>query len=177
LKNGAIVVMHHLTKPGESLQVEQSSLLNSPGVYLSRVRGSGRVLDFAQGRFAIAEEQIGQQTYFVVNGINRSTSPVPLILQFNQDTLLFEPHENSNFRFESVFSTRPKARELYLALPDEFTWSEAERITDSKTGRPFVKDTIAKTIDICKAEGFLQHNKDTKRYRKQLPKQGLTGRT
>jgi hypothetical protein len=168
LRNGAIVIMHHLTKPGEALPTEQNNLLNAPYVFLSRARGSGRVLDFAQGRFAISEEQVGKHTYFVVNGINRSTSPVPLILQFNQDTLLFEQHEDRNFRLESVFNNRPKGREVYLALPEEFTWSEAERIIDTKTGKPFVKDTLNKTLDICRAEGFLGHDPETKRYRKLL---------
>ena len=166
LQTGAIIVMHHLTKPGESLAVEQTTLLNSPSVFLSRVRGTGRVLDFAQGRFAIAEEKVREQTYFVVNGVNRSTSPIPLILQFNQDTLLFERHEDANFRFESVFANCPKRREVYMVLPDEFSWSEAVDIINPKSGKPFTKDTLSKTLTMCKTEGFLTQDPDSKRYRK-----------
>ncbi len=61
---------------------------------------------------------------------------MPLILQFNQETLSFEPHEDQSFRFERVFLSRPKGREIYLALPETpFTWTGAERIVDPKTGK------------------------------------------
>ncbi len=166
LRDGVIVVMHHLTKPGDNLPAEQGSLLSSPGVFLSRARGTGRVLDFAQGRFAIAEEQYGKQTYYVVHGINRSTAPVPLILQFNTETLLFEKHEDANLRFEQVFSTRAKGKEVYRAWPDMFTWSEAEKIINPRTGKPFNKDTINRTRQTCLSEGFLKHNPDTQQYQK-----------
>lgn len=173
LQSGAIVVMHHLTKPGETLPAEQCSLLNAPAMFLSRARGTGRVLDFAQGRFAISEEQLGQKTYYVVHGINRSTSPVPLILQFNSETLSFEPHEDQGFRFERVFVNRTKGREIFMALPEgPFSWTDAERLIDPKTNKPFVKDTLNKTLDICFAEGFIAHDPDTRRYSKIL-KNGL----
>ena len=70
----------------------------------------------------------------MVHGINRSVKPLPLILQFNQETLSFEQHEDPNLRFEKVFSTRPKGREIYLALPNQFTWSLAEKLIDPETG-------------------------------------------
>jgi hypothetical protein len=169
LQNGAIVVMHHLTKPGESLPSEKGcSLLIAPSVFLSRARGTGRVLDFAQGRFAISEERSGNEVYHVVHGINRSAAPVPLILQFNSETLCFEKHENQNLRFAQVFSTRPKGREIYQVWPDEFTWSEAEKQIDPKTGKPFIKDTINNTRQTCLSEGFIIQDPDTKRYRKVL---------
>lgn len=169
LKNGVIIVMHHLTKPGESLPDEhKSSLLTSPDLYLSRARGTGRVLDFAQARLAISEERAGNDTYYVLHGINRSTAPAPLILQFNPETLCFEKHENQQLRFEQVFSTRRKGREIYMAWPDVFTWSEAEEMIDPKTQKPFVKDTVNKTRLTCLSEGFIIQNPDTRQYHKVL---------
>ena len=169
LRNGVIIVMHHLTKPGESLPTDGgSSLLTSPDVFLSRARGSGRVLDFAQARLAISEERAGSETYYVLHGINRSTVPVPLILQFNTDTLCFEKHENQQLRFEQVFCTRRKGREIYEAWPDVFTWSEAEKLTNPRTGKPFNKDTTNKTRQTGLDEGFLRYNCDTKQYHKIL---------
>lgn len=44
LQNGAIIVMHHLTKPGESLPTEQCNLLNAPALFLSRARGMAESL-------------------------------------------------------------------------------------------------------------------------------------
>lgn len=165
LKNGAIIVMHHLTKPGESLPDEQrGSLLTSPDIFLSRARGTGRVLDFAQARLAISEERAGNVTYHVLHGINRSAAPVPLILQFNPETLSFEKHENQTFRFEQVFLTRRKGREIFVAWPDVFTWSDAEKMVDPKTGKPFTKDTVNKTRLICLNEGFIDYKPDTKQY-------------
>jgi len=160
--------MHHLTKPGESLPEAGSSLLTSPDVFLSRARGSGRVLDFAQARLAISEERAGGETYYVVHGINRSAAPVPLILQFNPETLCFEKHENQQLRFEQVFFTRRKGREIYEQWPDVFTWSDAEKLIDSKTGKAFNKDTVNKTRQTCLNEGFITYNADTKQYHKIL---------
>jgi hypothetical protein len=175
LKNGVIVVMHHLTKPGENMPTEGSSLLTSPDVFLSRARGTGRVLDFAQSRLAISEERAGNETYYVFHGINRSTAPVPLILQFNSETLCFEKHENQQLRFEQVFSTRRRGREIYEAWPNAFTWSEAEKMIDPKTGKPFNKDTVNKTRLTCLSEGFIIQNPDTRQYHKVLrPEQQRT---
>jgi AAA domain len=168
LRNGVIIVMHHLTKPGEGLPTEGSSLLTSPDIFLSRARGTGRVLDFAQARLAISEERAGNETYYVLHGINRSTVPVPLILQFNSETLCFEKHENQQLRFEQVFSTRRKGREIYEAWPNVFTWSEAEQMIDPKTGKPFIKDTVNKTRLTCLSEGFIDYNPDTRQYHKVL---------
>jgi hypothetical protein len=169
LRNGVIIVMHHLTKPGENLPDEQrSSLLTSPDIFLSRARGTGRVLDFAQARLAISEERAGNETYFVLHGINRSTVPEPLIMQFNTDALCFEKHENQQLRFEQVFCSRRKGREIYEAWPDGFTWSEAEKLVDPKTGKPFNKDTVNKTRQTCLNEGFIGYSADTKQYYKIL---------
>ena len=169
LRNGVIIVMHHLTKPGESLPNEGgSSLLTSPDVFLSKARGTGRVLDFAQARLAISEERAGNETYYVFHGINRSTVPVPMIMQFNTDTLCFEKHENQQLRFEQVFCTRRKGREIFEAWPDGFTWSDAESLIDPKTRKPFNKDTVNKTRQTCLNEGFIGYSADTKQYHKIL---------
>lgn len=169
LRNGVIIVMHHLTKPGENLPTEGGgSLLTSPDLFLSRARGSGRVLDFAQARLAISEERAGNETYYVLHGINRSTAPVPLILQFNSETLCFEKHENQQLRFEQVFSTRRKGREVFEAWPNGFTWSDAEKLIDPKTGKAFNKDTVNKTRQVCVSEGFIGYSADTKQYYKIL---------
>lgn len=166
LQNGAIIVMHHLTKPGESLQTEQASLLTAPAVFLSRARGTGRVLDFAQARLAINEERVGNKIYFVVNGVNRSTKPTPLILQFNQETLSFEKHEDQDLRFNSVFASRPKGKEIYVAFPDVFTWTEAEKLVDPRNGKPYNKDTVNNTRRLALTEGFIVVDPQTKRYTK-----------
>lgn len=169
LRNGVIIIMHHLTKPGENLPTEGvCSLLTSPDLFLSRARGTGRVLDFAQARLAISEERAGNETYYVLHGINRSTVPEPLILQFNSDTLCFAKHENQKLRFEQVFCTRRKGREIFEAWPDGFTWSDAEKLIDPKTGKPFNKDTVNKTRLTCLREGFIGYTAETKQYHKLL---------
>jgi len=164
LLNGAIIVFHHLTKPGEQQGKEPISLLLSPYEYLSRARGTGRVLDFARTRLALAEEMVGGQKCHVVNGINRSAPVSPLILQFNPETLSFERHDNRKLRFNAVFGIRPKGMEIYQQLPEEFTFSDAEKVNDPKTGRPFNKGTLSDTLKIAVRNGFMTYS--AKLYRK-----------
>ena len=167
LRNGAVVVFHHLTKPGEREGASPVSLLTSPYEFLSRARGTGRLLDFARARLALAQETIGNTAgCYVVNGINRSLDLQPLILQFNQETLCFEGHDDQNLRFDAVFGTRPRAREIYLQLPEEFTWTQAEAIVDPKTNKPFNKGTLSEALKLGGKNGFLVQDAETRRYRK-----------
>jgi hypothetical protein len=167
LKNGAIMVFHHVTKPGERDGNSPAvSLLTSPYEFLSRARGTGRLLDFARARLALAEEMVAKKPCYVVNGINRSLAFVPLILQFNPDTLSFERHEDRNLRFEAVFGARPKGREIYKALPGEFLFTQAAEVRDPLTGRPFNKGTVSDTIKLSVFNGFMVQEPLTRIYKK-----------
>jgi hypothetical protein len=163
LQNGAIVVFHHLTKPGE--QSTSPSLLTSAYEFLSRARGTGRVLDFAKARLALAEEQVGNEVCHVVNGINRSAIVSPLILQFNPETLSFDRHEDMKLRFNAVFKNRLKGSNIYRLLPDEFTFSEAEKLSD-KTGKPLNKGTLSDTLKVAVQNDFIRHDPKTRIYKK-----------
>jgi len=167
LRNGAIVVLHHLTKPGEREGASPVSLLTSPYEFLSRAKGTGRLLDFARARLALAQETIGNTPgCYVLNGINRSLDLEASILQFNPETLSFERHEDQNLRFDAVFGRRPRATEICLQLPEEFTWSQAEAMQDPKTGKRFNKGTLSEALKLGGKNGFLIQDSETKRYRK-----------
>jgi len=164
LQNGAIIVFHHLTKPGEYQNT--ISLLTSPYEFLSRARGSGRVLDFAKSRLALTEEMVGDKMCHIVNGINRSATVSPLILQFNPETLSFERHEDTKFRFEAVFKARPRGKEIYRLLPEEFTFSEAEKLRDPNTGKSVNKGTLSDTLRVGVANDFIRQDPNTRIYKK-----------
>jgi hypothetical protein len=164
LQNGAIIVFHHLTKPGEYQNT--ISLLTSPYEYLSRARGSGRVLDFAKSRLALAEETVGDKICHIVNGINRSATVSPLILQFNPETLSFDRHEDTKFRFDAVFKARPRGREIYRLLPEEFTFTEAEKLCDPNTGKSVNKGTLSETLRVGVANDFIRQDPNTRIYKK-----------
>jgi hypothetical protein len=165
LKDGAIIVFHHLTKPGEQ-GTSPTSLLTSPYEYISRARGTGRVLDFARSRLALAEEMVGSTKCHVVNGINRSTTVSPLILQFNPETLSFERHEDTKFRFDAVFGTRPRGKEIYRQLPEEFKFSDVETLKNPNTGKLLNKGTLSETLRLAVANDFIRHDLNTKLYKK-----------
>lgn len=165
LQDGAIVIFHHLTKPGE--YQSSISLLTSPYEYLSRARGSGRVLDHAKSRLALAEEEIGGKKCHVLNGINRSGVVSPLILQFNPETLSFDRHEDTKLRFDAVFGNRSRGREIYMQLPeDEFRFTDAANLKDTNTGKPFNKGTLSETLRVAVANDFMTHDRRTGIYRK-----------
>jgi AAA domain len=163
LKDGAIVIFHHLTKPGE--YQGGISLLTSPYEYLSRARGSGRILDFARSRLALAEETIGEKKCYVLNGINRSGRVSPLILQFNSDTLSFERHNDTRLRFDAVFGDRPRGKEIYKLLADEFKFSDAEKLTGTD-GKKINKGTLSDTLRVAVENDFMRHNARTGVYTK-----------
>lgn len=164
LQNGAFIVFHHITKPGE--YSNSISLLTQPYEYLSRARGSGKVLDSAKSRLALAEETVGSKKCHVVNGINRSASVSPLILQFNSDTLSFDRHEDTKFRFDAVFATRPRGKEIYRLLSEEFTFSDAAKVSDPTTGKLLNKGTLSDTLKIAVENDFLRHDLKTGIYSK-----------
>lgn len=155
LRNGVIIVFHHLTKPSE--ESNDISLLTSPYEYLSRARGSGRVLDYAKNRLALAEETVGLKKCHVVNGINRSGAVSPLILQFNSETLSFERHPDTKIRFDAVFSKRSKGLEIYRLLPEKFTFNEAAELRDSN-GKKVNRGTLSETLKPAVANDFIRHS-------------------
>jgi hypothetical protein len=163
LRDGAIVIFHHLTKPSE--YQSSISLLTSPYEYLSRARGSGRILDFARSRLALAEETIGEKKCHVLNGVNRSAQISPLILQFNAETLSFERHKDTRLRFDAVFGNRPKGREIYKLLPDEFKFTEAENIKDPN-GKQINKGTLSETLKVAVENDLIRHNASSGIYTK-----------
>jgi hypothetical protein len=133
LKDGVILALHHLTKPGERVSQGSLSLLDSPREYLYRSRGSGRLLDLAEARLGLAIEATADEQFVVVNGVNRSAAPiVPVIMQLNNDTLCFEPHEDKRLVQDRVFQGHAKKLEVFNRLPDSFSFSEALQLAKNK---------------------------------------------
>jgi RecA-family ATPase len=162
LAQGVIVLLHHVTKPSDS---SAASLFTDPRGFLGRVRGTGRLVDFCESRLAMAEENIGGGTYKILHGIIRNAKSRPLVMNFNQETLSFEEHGNSGFRVQQVFANKPKKLEIYLSLPEEFTWTEAEALLgDVNAG------TLSETLGLAVSGGLLHPPDERKRYRKIVPR-------
>lgn len=163
LKDGVILLLHHFTKPGERSQ--NYSLLTTPREYLSLMRGSQRLLDFAECRLALAEVLIGEQTVHIINGINRTTVVQPMILQLGSETLSFDIHEDNKLRYNQAFIGKPRQKQLFEALPMEFTWSEAKEVP--LNGKRVSPDTLSAAIKTAKLNGFLSPvDPMTRKYRK-----------
>jgi hypothetical protein len=163
LCDGAIVIFHHLTKPGD--YQSSISLLTSPYEYLSRARGSGRVLDFARSRIALAEEEIGSTKCHILNGINRSSEISPLILQFDRETLSFKRHEDTKLRFDAVFGKHPRKKDIYKLLPEEFRFSDVEKLVDA-AGKIVNRGTLSETLKLAVTNDFVRHSASTGVYKK-----------
>ncbi|HEX6505325.1 MAG TPA: hypothetical protein VF011_18930 [Terriglobales bacterium] len=163
LNSGFILLLHHLTKPGE--KSSRPSLLTAPREYLSQARGSQRLLDFAECRLALAEEMAGDQLFHVVNGVNRTGTVEPMVMHLGFESLSFEIHEDSKLRYEQAFTGRPKQKRIYETLPaGEFTWTQALGVT--LDGKPVSPDTLNSTLRTAVLNDFIVHDSTTKQYRK-----------
>lgn len=157
LQSGVILFLHHMTKPTES---NQFSLLTSPYEYLSRSRGSGRILDFSPIRLALAEETtIGGDTIYIVNGFVRSGEVSPLILERNPDTLCFELNADKDLVSKKVFSTSPRKLELYNLLPAHFTFEQAAQLQD-RQGKVFSRRTVDAMLKVACANDLVRKTSD-----------------
>jgi hypothetical protein len=154
LENGAIIALHHLTKPGERIQSTGSSLLENPRGYLYQARGSGRLVDFAEARLALAVETTTDTSFTVLNGVNRSGQVQPLIMQLDTESLCFRPHEDKRLVQEKVFHGHRKKLEGFERLPNQFTFREAERCSG------IAKQTLVDMLDMAKKAGLLTHSNE-----------------
>lgn len=151
-----IIILHHLTK----IEKDMPSLYWEPQEYLARARGSGRLLDYAQCRLALAEEPIKDEAVYVVNGFSRGPKPMPLLLQLNSDTLSFEWLENRSLLKEQLLGNSPRQAEMWNLLPGDepFTWGEALNIVNHEAPRPSNGKTLATLLTKMCQYGFLKHN-------------------
>jgi len=157
------VFLHHLTKPRE----DTASLFFEPRKYMARTRGSGRLLDYAEGRFAIASEEFGGEQKIVVNGINRTGIPTPLVLDLNTDTLSFQVADERRARFEYTFSGSSKKRHLFDLLSSEpFSFTQATEIIDPERDKSFSRETVDETLKLGRKCGSITYDKTAKLYRK-----------
>lgn len=159
LKRGFILFPHHLTKYSpEGVDV---NLLTNPWEYLSRTRGSGRLLDLIQDRLAL-QPMGSPETYYVVNGIVRSGKIAPLVLQRNKIGF-FELHDDKRLVEQEAFRGAPRRRELFdrilgeFSRRVEFTFSEVTKLKNSE-GKEFSSQTISDTLSVASANGLLTKN-------------------
>jgi archaellum biogenesis ATPase FlaH len=157
LSRGVILFLHHPTKPPSDSQ--GVSLLTDPYQYLSRARGSGRLLDLFPIRLALAEENIGEEAVYVLNGFIRSGAVSPLLLQRDDDTLCFELHGDKDLVSSRVFGNAPRRLELFMMLPQGFTFQDAADLKNLQ-GRSFSRRTVSDTLRVACANGLLQKNSD-----------------
>lgn len=162
LQGGAIVLLHHLTKPQNS--AGSTSLLHSPREFLSQTRGTGRLLDYMEARFGLSYEPISaDRRAYIVNGINRSAEPRPLIMEFDTESLLFRMSDDDKLRLEVMFAQSPKKRAVLAALAGlarEFSYTEAETMINPETGERFNNKTVSDTLQALRGSGFLQKRTD-----------------
>jgi hypothetical protein len=168
LKNGAVLLLHHLVKPGTD-RANRCNLLTAPREYLSQARGSQRLLDLAECRLALAEEIADGQVLHIVNGVNRTGAVDALIMQLGTDTLSFDLHEDTHLRYTQAFEGKSRQRAAYEALADEFTWTEALGLQIA--GKRISKDTLSNTLRTARANKFIVRD-DSGRYRKLFQPQG-----
>jgi len=163
LKDGIILLLHHLTKPGE--KSGRCSLLTSPREYLSMARGSQRLLDFAECRLALAEEVVDDQVVHIVNGVNRTAVVQPLVIQLGTESLSFDLHEDSELRYKQAFEGKAKQKQVFEAFPKgEFTWTDVKSMkVEGKVVNP---GTLSSTLTTARLNQFVAYDSTTKKYRK-----------
>jgi AAA domain len=165
LKNGLVLMLHHLVKPTGD-RTNRCSLLTAPREYLSLARGSQRLLDFAECRLALAEEVSDGQVLHLMNGVNRTAVVDPLIIQLSTETLSFDLHEDAQLRYTQAFEGKAKQRQIFEALPKLFSWTEALRT--EVEGKRVTKDTLSNTLRTASLNKFVSREEDG-RYTKLYP--------
>jgi hypothetical protein len=163
LRNGAILLLHHLVKPSNERSA-RCNLLIAPREYLSQARGSQRLLDFAECRLALAEEESDGQFLRIINGVNRTSAVDALIMQFNGDTLCFDLHEDTHLRYTQAFEGKARQRQIFEALANEFTWTDA--LGAQVDGRRVNRDTLSGMLRTATVNSFVSHDESSGRYRK-----------
>jgi hypothetical protein len=160
LQDGAINMLHHLTKPGQKLPSgDRNTLLYSPREWLAQVRGSGRLMDYVEARLGITEEEVKGKRLYVVNGINRSLAVIPLVMEFDTESLLFNPVADEKVRLACLFVNAEKKQviaEALRQLPNEFSFTQAEQLKDHETGCQFNNKTLSGTLKVLVAHNFLR---------------------
>jgi hypothetical protein len=147
LKRGSILFQQHPIKPPR--ENHMPSLLANVYEYLSCMRGSGRLLDFAANRLALTQEYVTgeNERFYVLNGIIRGQI-APLILEFNSETFLFELYGDKDFVAKRVYEHCRRQLDLFKLLPRDrakFTFTEVLAIKD-QDGKGFSRDTVNTTL-------------------------------
>jgi hypothetical protein len=156
LRNGLILFLHHVTK--FSAESASYNLLDHPWEFLARVRGSGRLLDLIPDRLAMELVSEGEP-YHVVNGVLRSGTISPLILQRNE-TGFFELHDDKAFVEGKAFGAAPRRRELFRLIREqlggrnEFAYKDVSALKGAE-GNVFHNQTVTDTLRIACANGLL----------------------
>ncbi len=162
---GLILFLHHVTK--FSADRAEYNLLNHPYEFLSRVRGSGRLLDLMQERLALEQVNDGGEPYYVINGVIRSATVSPMILQ-RDESGFFLLHEDKNLVLRTAFAGSQRRKELFerveANLSDRFRFTDVLQLKDS-SGKSFNRQTVTDTLKVACANGLLEHQA-AKTYRK-----------
>jgi len=158
LKGGVILMLHHVVKNSVK-RSERVNLLEDPDGYIDLVRGSGRLADFCPIRLAIGKETVGGNEFYVVNGIVRSAPVSPLILDFDEQTLSFQPVDDCELLSQTVFEGATRQKELFDMLPERFRFSEASKLKGGN-GTAFSKGTIDATRRKALDNGLLAKEED-----------------
>jgi AAA domain len=148
LQSGAVVFLHHFTKMSELSA--GFDLMDRPTEYLSRMRGSGRLMDLVQGRYGMCEVKTEEETYTIVNGVSRSCAILPMLLQ-RQDTGFFALHQDSNLVEQKTFGKAKRQLEIFVAIKTRFSGGEPFTYSDviairSGWATQTVSDCLSKAV-------------------------------
>jgi hypothetical protein len=147
LQKGLILLPHHVTKPSLDATKSKPSLLRDSYEWLSRVRGSGRILDFSQVRLGLDAEELAGDRYYVLNGVGKSVSIQPLILERDPESLIFDLNQDKDLVVCEVFSETPKQKELFdLITTDKPIRHKDLKEMKTKEGKQFQNDTISQML-------------------------------
>jgi hypothetical protein len=127
----------HVTKP--SLEY-RSSLLKEPRQWLSRIRGSGKLLDHFTIRLGLdVEVDANEDEFYVLNGISSHGEISPICLEKGEEGYLFRPHSDRALKAKTLFT--PAEWSAWTAMPPTFTWADLIRQlgTRSATGQRMLR--------------------------------------
>lgn len=155
-----LLLLHHIKKLSD--HSEKCSLLHSPYEFLNQIRGSGRLLDLSEMRYALAEEELGNDNYLVFNGIARSAETIPMVMERAADGVSLKLVEDKRVVMSSVFAKKPKLRALVELIARKyrgvrFRFKDAAELVDAD-GKVFNRGTVDSALKVSVSnELFVKH--------------------
>jgi AAA domain len=146
----AVLLVHHVKKTQTQDRQLKLKLRDDPRTWIDKIYGSQALLGHAETIWGFEEDGDG----YTFATVPRSHEPLILSLEKGPDSerFLLSTNGEPNFKTENQ-------RQIWLKLPQEFSWSEGVKVVGSK-------NTLDRIIRQAKAQGFLIQDPTTKRLRK-----------